>query len=128
MQKTEWQGLWKRTTGFYTGRELTEEDLTHLRNGSRICFRYNKAYEKDEKKPRFIYCIADEEAAAELEKTDDIENVPDTVSIEDALLACRKALISKGFGYSTDKALETCEQDLKAAAAKSVKKRSSQNK
>lgn len=61
-KKTEWQGLWKQRNGLYTGKKLLKKDLQELPTGTHLIIRYNKFYEADTNKPRFVYCFADKEA------------------------------------------------------------------
>lgn len=54
---TKWLGLWaQERQGFYAGQVVKKADIPPH---TRIVLRYNKYYEKDSNKPRFIYCFAD---------------------------------------------------------------------
>ena len=54
---TKWQGLWRQDReGFYAGQVIKREDIP---KHTRIILRYNKFYEKDGNRPRFVYCFAD---------------------------------------------------------------------
>lgn len=56
---TKWQGLWaQERTGFYAGQVIKKADIPKY---TRIVLRYNKYYEKDGNRPRFVYCFADSE-------------------------------------------------------------------
>jgi hypothetical protein len=59
---TKWQGLWaQERQGFYSGYVIKKADIPKY---TRLVVRYNKYYEKDSNKPRFIYCFADSEGYA----------------------------------------------------------------
>lgn len=54
---TKWNGLWaQERPGFYAGQVIKKKDIPAY---TRIVLRYNKFYEKDGKRPRFVYCFAD---------------------------------------------------------------------
>ena len=54
---TKWQGLWpQERNGFYAGRVIKKSEIPKY---TRIVLRYNKFYEKDSNRPRFVYCFAD---------------------------------------------------------------------
>lgn len=56
---TKWQGLWaQERQGFYAGQVIKKTDIPAY---TRIVMRYNKYYEKDSNRPRFVYCFADSE-------------------------------------------------------------------
>ena len=56
---TKWMGLWPQDRqGFYAGQVIKKQDIPPH---TRIVLRYNKFYEKDSNKPRFVYCFADSE-------------------------------------------------------------------
>ena len=56
---TKWQGLWAQNReGFYAGQVIKKSDIPKY---TRIVMRYNKFYEKDGNKPRFVYCFSDSE-------------------------------------------------------------------
>ena len=56
---TKWQGLWaQERQGFYAGYVIKKADIPKY---TRLVLRYNKYYEKDSNKPRFVYCFADSE-------------------------------------------------------------------
>lgn len=56
---TKWQGLWaQERQGFYAGQVIKKGDIPKY---TRIVLRYNKFYEKDSSRPRFVYCFADSE-------------------------------------------------------------------
>ena len=59
MATTKWLGLWSQERqGFYAGQVIKKADIPKY---TRIVLRYNKFYEKDGMKPRFVYCFADSE-------------------------------------------------------------------
>lgn len=59
---TKWEGLWaQERQGFYSGYMIKKSDIPAH---TRLVVRYNKYYEKDSTKPRFIYCFADAEGYA----------------------------------------------------------------
>ena len=56
---TKWMGLWaQERQGFYAGQVIKKGDIPKY---TRIILRYNKFYEKDGNRPRFVYCFADSE-------------------------------------------------------------------
>ena len=60
---TKWQGLWaQERAGFYAGKVIKKADIPKY---TRIVLRYNKFYEKDGNRPRFVYCFADSEGYAD---------------------------------------------------------------
>ena len=60
---TKWKGLWSQDRqGFYAGQVIKKSDIPKY---TRIVLRYNKYYEKDSTRPRFVYCFADSEGYAE---------------------------------------------------------------
>ena len=74
---TKWQGLWaQERQGFYSGYVIKKTDIPKY---TRLIVRYNKFYEKDSNKPRFIYCFADSEGytkkciSLEIEDEDDFD-------------------------------------------------------
>lgn len=57
MSATKWLGLWaQERQGFYAGQTIKKADIPKY---TRIVLRYNKFYEKDSNRPRFVYCFAD---------------------------------------------------------------------
>jgi len=59
MATTRWNGLWaQERQGFYAGRVIKKSEIPKY---TRIVMRYNKFYEADTNRPRFIYCFADSE-------------------------------------------------------------------
>ena len=59
MATTKWMGLWSQDRqGFYAGKVIKKADIPKY---TRVVLRYNKYYEKDGNRPRFIYCFADSE-------------------------------------------------------------------
>lgn len=55
--KTKWMGLWaQERPAFYSGYVIKKSDIPAY---TRIVLRFNKYYEKDSKKPMFVYCFAD---------------------------------------------------------------------
>lgn len=73
-EKTKWYGLWNNREGIYSGQVIKKADIPAY---SRLIIRYNKFYDKDSKKPRFVYCFANGDAAKaitlEVSKSDFIE-------------------------------------------------------
>lgn len=60
---TKWQGLWaQERQGFYAGQVIKKTDIPKY---TRVILRYNKFYEKDGNRPRFVYCFADSEGFAD---------------------------------------------------------------
>ena len=59
-EKTEWKGLWKNREGIYSGQTIKKSDIP---NYARLIVRYNKFYESDSNKPRFVYCFANGDSA-----------------------------------------------------------------
>ena len=59
-EKTKWYGLWNNREGVYSGQVIKKSDIPAY---ARIVLRYNKFYEKDSKRPRFVYCFANGDAA-----------------------------------------------------------------
>lgn len=56
---SKWLGLWaQERQGFYAGQVIKKGDIPKY---TRIVLRYNKYYEKDSNRPRFVYCFADSE-------------------------------------------------------------------
>ena len=56
---TKWGGLWAQDRqGFYAGKVIKKADIPAY---TRIVLRYNKFYQKDGNRPKFIYCFADSE-------------------------------------------------------------------
>lgn len=63
MATTKWMGLWaQERQGFYAGQVIKKSDIPA---NTRIVLRYNKFYEKDGNRPRFVYCFADAEGYAD---------------------------------------------------------------
>lgn len=58
-EKTEWMGLWNNRQGVYSGQIIKKADIP---NYARLIVRFNKFYEKDGNKPRFVYCFASGDA------------------------------------------------------------------
>lgn len=57
--ETKWLGLWaQERQGFYSGQVIKKSDIPKY---TRIILRYNKYYEKNGNRPRFVYCFADSE-------------------------------------------------------------------
>lgn len=76
MSNTKWLGLWKQERqGFYAGQVIKKGEIPKY---TRIVLRYNKYYDKDSSRPRFVYCFADSEGYAskcvpiELEESEDL--------------------------------------------------------
>lgn len=66
--KTEWEGLWFQREGVYSGKTIKKADIPSY---ARLIVRFNRYYEKDSSRPRFVYCFAsgDSEKAITIEKT-----------------------------------------------------------
>ena len=63
MATTKWMGLWaQEKPAFYAGQVIKKADIPKY---TRIVLRYNKYYEKDSSRPRFVYCFADSDGYAE---------------------------------------------------------------
>ena len=61
---TKWLGLWKQEKeGVYSGQVIKKADIPKY---TRIVLRYNKYYDKDLNRPRFVYCFADSEGYEEM--------------------------------------------------------------
>ena len=58
-EKTNWYGLWNNREGVYSGQVIKKSDIPAY---ARLIIRYNKYYEKDSNKPRFVYCFASSDA------------------------------------------------------------------
>lgn len=59
MSNTKWMGLWKQERqGFYAGQVIKKGEIPKY---TRIVLRYNKFYDKDSNRPKFVYCFADSE-------------------------------------------------------------------
>lgn len=59
MGQTNWLGLWaQERQGLYGGQVIKRTEIPKY---TRIVLRYNKYYEKDSNRPRFVYCFADSE-------------------------------------------------------------------
>ena len=72
---TKWQGLWaQERQGYYSGQVIKKSEIPKY---TRLILRYNKFYEKDSNRPRFVYCFADsegyEEKCIHLELNEDSE-------------------------------------------------------
>lgn len=59
-EKTTWEGLWFQREGLYNGKVIKKADIPTY---ARLIVRYNKYYDKDTKRPRFVYCFANGDAA-----------------------------------------------------------------
>lgn len=56
---TKWMGIWAMDQpALYAGQVIKKADIPKY---TRIVLRYNKYYEKDSNKPKFVYCFADAE-------------------------------------------------------------------
>lgn len=66
--KTSWEGLWFQREGVYSGKTIKKADIPGY---ARLIVRFNRYYEKDSSRPRFVYCFAsgDSASAITLEKT-----------------------------------------------------------
>lgn len=62
-EKTTWEGLWKRRSGVYCSRRFNIEEFP---KHTSIVVRYNKFYDKNTSRPRFVFCFADKEAEKDL--------------------------------------------------------------
>ena len=59
MSTTKWEGLWaQESPAIYAGKVIKKSDIPKY---TRIVLRYNKHYQKDSNRPRFVYCFADSE-------------------------------------------------------------------
>ena len=58
--KTNWLGLWNNREGVYSGQVIKKADIPPY---ARLVVRYNKFYEKDSNRPRFVYCFASGDSA-----------------------------------------------------------------
>lgn len=59
---TKWMGLWAQDKPtYYAGQVIKKSDIPKY---TRIVLRFNKFYEKDSNKPKFVYCFADSEGYA----------------------------------------------------------------
>jgi hypothetical protein len=64
--KSQSLGLWKsERTGWYLSRAIKNDDIKHFKKGSplRIGLRYNKYYDADSNKPRFIFAFMDADSS-----------------------------------------------------------------
>ena len=76
--KTQWLGLWKTREGVYSGQTIKRDEIP---DHAKLIVRYNKFYESDSNRPRFVYCFAsgNAEKAITIEITND-----EYVTLEDA--------------------------------------------
>lgn len=79
---TKWEGLWKqKRDGVYAGAVIKKSDIP---KHTRIVLRYNKYYEKDSNKPKFVYCFADssgyEEKCIPIEYEDSLQQKVDELA------------------------------------------------
>ncbi len=66
MAENKYVGLWSRRQGWYGSKAIKKKDLLDLLDDGdkiKIILRYNKLYEKDGNRPRFILAFATEENA-----------------------------------------------------------------
>lgn len=104
---TKWQGLWaQERQGFYAGYVIKKADIPKY---TRLVVRYNKYYEKDSNRPRFIYCFAGSEGVANkcvpLEIDDSDEDKERLYTREEVQYAINKATQDALRGY-TDNIVE----------------------
>ena len=57
---TKWEGLWFNRQGVYSGRVIKKKDIPTY---ARLIVRFNKYYEADSGRPKFVYCFASGDAA-----------------------------------------------------------------
>lgn len=58
--KTSWEGLWFQRPGVYSGKKIKKSDIPAY---SRLIVRFNKYWEKDSLRPKYVYCFAQEDAS-----------------------------------------------------------------
>ncbi len=58
--KTKWEGLWRQREGVYSGKTVKKGDIPAY---AKLIVRHNKYYEKDSKRPQYVYCFATGTAA-----------------------------------------------------------------
>jgi len=58
--KTSWEGLWFQRPGIYSGKTIKKSDIPAY---SRLIIRFNKYWEKDSSRPKYVYCFAEGNAA-----------------------------------------------------------------
>ena len=97
--KGKYEGLWAGRTGWYISKPFLKKDIADLlKDGERkrIILRYNKYYEKDENKPRFIFAFANaDEARAKVTEVPfvslkDIDDGTQYVTVEEAISYARR--------------------------------------
>lgn len=78
--KTEWKGLWNNREGVYSGQVIKKSDIPDY---ARLIVRYNKYYDKDSNRPRFVYCFANGDAAKAITMKVDKEEYKETVNLKE---------------------------------------------
>lgn len=76
--KTKWEGLWKNREGVYSGKTIKTTDIPPY---AKLIIRYNKYYESDSNRPRFVYTFAQKDAANAITLTMEEDEY---ISLEDA--------------------------------------------
>ena len=83
-KENKYEGLWAGRTGWYSSKAFLKKDIADLlKEGERkkLILRYNKGYEKDSNRPRFIFAFADSSQADDI--TADVPYRCEDVDTED---------------------------------------------
>jgi hypothetical protein len=69
---TKWMGLWAQDRpALYAGQVIKKADIPKY---TRLVLRFNKFYERDSGRPKFVYCFADSEGYSDKCVPIEIEN------------------------------------------------------
>ena len=61
--KTKFEGLWKTRKAVYVSKPFTQKQLKELPKKFRLVVRYNKFYQSDTARPKFVFSFMDAEEA-----------------------------------------------------------------
>lgn len=73
-ERTKWEGLWFNRQGVYSGQIIVKKDIPKR---ARLIIRYNRYYEAGSKRPKFIYCFAQTEAAKQITLEREFAEIPE---------------------------------------------------
>ena len=61
--KTKWEGLWNTRQAVYVSKPFTQKQVKEMPKKFRLVVRYNKYYQSDSGRPKFVFSLMDADEA-----------------------------------------------------------------
>ena len=131
------QGLWARRQGWYISKPISKKELLDLMGDTEqinLILRYNKFYEKDSNRPRFVFSFASVQAADDITEEiqfitagyiKDFDDGAEYITIDEAIDYARNGVNAIKGGYGAYDVY--CSSDLTGETITDIIKRITEN-